>query len=101
MNDEVTTLLRPATDRDLRRRLFNLAAAVSLMLCIPTAALWARTIGWPIVDEWPRAAGGGNYHLVIRDGRFLLEYRQRIARGPVIVPANPSIAVRSVRVTQV
>jgi hypothetical protein len=38
----------------VRRRLFNLAAAVSLVLCVATAALWVRSYRASETAEWTR-----------------------------------------------
>jgi hypothetical protein len=36
----------------MKRRLFNLAAAISLVLCVSTAALWVRSYGAPEEFVW-------------------------------------------------
>jgi hypothetical protein len=43
----------------VRRRLFNLAAAVSLVLCVATAAVWARSI-W-VFDHVAFVVGGRSF----------------------------------------
>jgi hypothetical protein len=67
--------------RLMRRQLFNLAAAVSLVLCVGTAALWAGTIGWPLERTWPDERTGAEppklYRVAIKDGRYLLQREER------------------------
>ena len=59
----------------MKRRLFNLAAAVSLVLCLATVALWCRSIVRE--DHWYALAGQvpaaefriGDGHALVRDRR--------------------------------
>jgi hypothetical protein len=55
-----------------RRRLLNLAAAPSLLLCAATAALWARS--YFRVDTIHRNAGTWSHVLVVGRGELLYEW---------------------------
>jgi hypothetical protein len=79
--------------RLMRQRLFNLAAVVSLVLCVGTAALWAGTIGWPLVRTWPDEQTGSMppklYRLAIKDGRYMLQREERYS-APLRIASTTS-----------
>jgi hypothetical protein len=65
----------------VRRRLFNLAAAVSLVLCVATAALWVRSYqsqGWV---KWKRCGSSHCYGLLFGSypGRLAIEIEWQAA----------------------
>ena len=51
----------------MRRRLLNFAAAVSLVLCVATAALWVRSR--TVVDQFEHFNGGTGTHTQVRSLR--------------------------------
>ena len=69
----------------MRRRLLTLLSAVSLVLCVASAALWWR--GQTITDVWAYGNGSpdrpATYTLLARNGRLILQgVRRTFARPP-------------------
>ena len=64
---------RPGRISGVKRRLFNVAAAVSLALCVAMVAIWYLTYDWPTPDSgkghnvpgvlWHVGSGHGVFHL--------------------------------------
>ena len=82
----------------MKRRLFNLAAALSLMLCVATAALWVRSLGhfeqvtmryrgWPAAEEYRTGHVGFSWYsntlrlVVTRFTRHPARFRQLLHPG--------------------
>ncbi|HEX2972909.1 MAG TPA: hypothetical protein VHP11_11280 [Tepidisphaeraceae bacterium] len=60
----------------MKRRLFNIASALSLLLCVPTALLWTRSywstdlVGWETRATDGRIWHGRTYTAIVRKGVF-------------------------------
>ncbi len=81
---------------DIRRRLFNLAAALSLVLCVGIAALWVLsfwTAGSMVCNVWHRACWAFAERNLIR--LEFHEYREGDEPNGVGFYANPDYAKQS------
>ena len=90
------------TCRPVLRRLFTIASAVSLLLCVATCVLWVRSTGGPPWDEVYAVRATCSYGLGMEPGRAV-GFLQR--QGPAYRGGDPGDAwfdpggVRYVRVT--